>query len=399
MQLTGQGKNVLELGAASGHVTAELTKRGNRVTAVEIDISNRDLLSKVAEKVIITDLDRLDLVKKLQGEKFDVIIAGDVLEHTTKSELILLQLQELLEEDGYVVASIPNIAHGDVRLTMLEGNFPYAESGLLDKTHLQFFTRSSVKELFNDNGFHIAEIYHTIVALGQTELQVNLSSFDAGIVDYVRNAKDSNVYQFIIKAFPKPGVKMSSAQPSKNTPPLSDISADEIQLELGLLKKKMRILENDKVVLENDKVVLENDKVVLENDKVVLENDKVVLENSNRNSQSQLTLATLTNRDYAIGLSAELAEFKARDQIAARDLLVATDALRTEMTKGYETGESLVAEMTRAHVAETLVLKLQAEVATIQRLKNELDALRQSRAFKIGRTITAPMRLLRRIFS
>ena len=198
MQLTGQGKNVLELGAASGHVTTELTKRGNRVTAVEIDISNRDLLSKVAEKVIITDLDRLDLVKKLQGEKFDVIIAGDVLEHTTKSELILLQLQELLEEDGYVVASIPNIAHGDVRLTMLEGNFPYAESGLLDKTHLQFFTRSSVKELFNDNGFHIAEIYHTIVALGQTELQVNLSSFDKDIVDYVRNAKDSNVYQFII---------------------------------------------------------------------------------------------------------------------------------------------------------------------------------------------------------
>ena len=385
MQLTGQGKNVLELGAASGHVTTELTKRGNRVTAVEIDISNRDLLSKVAEKVIITDLDRLDLVKKLQGEKFDVIIAGDVLEHTTKSELILLQLQELLEEDGYVVASIPNIAHGDVRLTMLEGNFPYAESGLLDKTHLQFFTRSSVKELFNNNGFDIAEIYHTIVALGQTELQVNLSSFDAGIVDYVRNAKDSNVYQFIIKAFPKPGVKMTSVQPSENSPPLSDISADEIQLELGLLKKKMRILENDKVVLENDKVVLEN--------------DKVVLENSYKSSQSQLTLATLTNRDYAIGLSAELAEFKARDQIAAKDRLIATDTLRAEMTKGYETGKTLVAEMTRAQVAETLVLKLQAEVANIQRLQNELDALRQSRAFKIGRTITAPMRLLRRIFS
>ena len=378
MQLTGQGKNVLELGAASGHVTTELTKRGNRVTAIEIDISNRDLLSQAAEKVIITDLDRLDLVEKLQGEKFDVIIAGDVLEHTAKSGLILMQLQDLLKDDGYVVASIPNIAHGDVRLTMLEGNFPYAESGLLDKTHLQFFTRSSVKELFNDNGFDITEIYHTIVALGQTELQVNLSSFDKDIVDYVRNAKDSNVYQFIVKAFPKQGVKMSSAQPSKNTPPLSDISADELQLELGLLKKKMRILENDKVVLENDKVVLEN---------------------SNKNSQSQLTLATLSNRDYAIGLSAELAEFKARDQIAARDLLLATDALRIEMNKGYETGKTLVAEMAKAHAAETLVLKLQAEVAHIQRLQNELDALRQSRAFKIGHTITAPIRILRRIFS
>ncbi len=392
MQLTGQGKNVLELGAASGHVTVELRKRGNRVTAVEIDISNRDLLSQAAEKVIITDLDRLDLVEKLQGEKFDVIIAGDVLEHTTRSGLILIQLQELLKEGGYVVASIPNIAHGDVRLTLLEGNFPYAESGLLDKTHLQFFTRSSVKELFNDNGFEIAEIYHTVVALGQTELQVNLSSFDKDIVDFVRNAKDSNVYQFIIKAFPKPGVKMTSVQSSKNTSPSNDIPADELQLELGLLKKKMRILENDKVVLENDKVVLENDKVVLEN-------DKVVLENSNKNSQSQLTLATLTNRDYTIGLSAELAEFKARDQIAARDLLIATDALRAEMTKGFETGESLVAEMTRAHMAETLVLKLQSEVANIQLLQDELDALRQSRAFKIGRAVTSPMRMLRRIFS
>ena len=399
MQLTGQGKNVLELGAASGHVTAELTKRGNRVTAVEIDISNRDLLSQAAEKVIIADLDRLDLVEKLQGEKFDVIIAGDVLEHTTKSGLILLQLHELLKEDGYVVASIPNIAHGDVRLTMLQGNFPYAESGLLDKTHLQFFTRSSVKELFNDNGFDIAEIYHTIVALGQTELQVNLSLFDKDIVDYIRNAKDSSVYQFIVKAFPHLGVKMASAQLSRNTPPLSDISADELQLELGLLKKKMRILENDRVILRNDKVVLENDKVVLENDKVVLRNDQVVLENSYKSSQSELTLATLGFRDYTIGLLAELAEFKARDQIAAEDRLIATDALRAEMTKGYETGKTLVAEMTKAYAAETLVLKLQAEVANIQRLQNELDALRQSRAFKIGRTITAPMRILRRIFS
>ena len=111
------------------------------------------------------------------------------------------------------------------------------------------------------------------------------------------------------------------------------------------------------------------------------------------------SIATLVARDWNIGVLAELAEFKARDQIAARDLLDATDALRAEMTKGYETGESLVAEMTRAHIAETLVLKLQAEVANIPRLQSELDALRQSRAFRIGRTITAPMRILRRIFS
>ena len=121
---------------------------------------------------------------------------------------------------------------------------------------------------------------------------------------------------------------------------------------------------------------------------------QVVEENREKN-----ILAKLQFTDYTIGLSAELEELKSRDRDTDNTSRAAADALREEMTKGYETGESLFAEMTRAHAAETLVLKLQAEVANIQRLQNELDALRQSPAFKIGRTITSPMRMLRRIFS
>ena len=370
LQLTGRDKNVLELGAASGHVTAELTKRGNRVTAVEIDISNRDLLSQAAEKVIITDLDRLDLVKKLQGEKFDVIIAADVLEHLTRSSLVLFQLHELLKEDGYIVASIPNIAHGDVRLTMLQGNFPYAESGLLDKTHLQFFTRSSVKEFFNDNGFDITEIYCTVVPLGQTEIQLDLSTIDQAAVNYVRGSKDSDVYQFIIKAVPNEVVKISSSE-QLNMTALPEITLERAQIEVGLLGKKMRIMENEKVVLENEK----------------------------KNMQAEFTMQNLVDKDYLIGLLATVAEYKYRDEENENLRTESTDLLRAEMTKGYETGLLLVSEMTRADAAETLVLKLQVQVANIQRLQNELDALRQSRAFKIGRTITAPIRVLRRIFS
>ncbi len=384
LQLTGRDKNVLELGAASGHVTAELTKRGNRVTAVEIDISNRDLLSQAAEKVIITDLDRLDLVKKLQGEKFDVIIAADVFEHLTRSSLVLFQLHELLKEDGYIVASIPNIAHGDVRLTMLQGNFPYAESGLLDKTHLQFFTRSSVKEFFNDNGFDITEIYCTVVPLGQTEIQLDLSTIDQAAVNYVRGSKDSDVYQFIIKAVPNEVVKISSSE-QLNMTALPEITLERAQIEVGLLGKKMRIMENEKVVLENEKVVLENEKVVLENEK--------------KNMQAEFTMQNLVQKDYLIGLLATVAEYKYRDEEKENLRTESTDLLRAEMTKGYETGLLLVSEMTRADAAETLVLKLQVQVANIQRLQNELDALRQSRSFKIGRTITAPIRVLRRIFS
>ncbi len=137
---------------------------------------------------------------------------------------------------------------------------------------------------------------------------------------------------------------------------------------------------------------------------VISDRDSLILRHSEREKEISATI--LVQRDWNIGVLAELAEFKAREhkiedvrhelEDVRHEL---TDLLRDEMTKGYETGLLLVSEMTRADAAETLVLKLQAEVANIKRLQNELDALRQSRAFKIGRTITAPIRVLRRIFS
>ena len=81
LQLVGEGKNVLELGAASGHVTKALKELGNSVTSVERDGRFAEDLSIFADEVIITDLDWLDLRDRLAGKKFDVVLAGDVLEH------------------------------------------------------------------------------------------------------------------------------------------------------------------------------------------------------------------------------------------------------------------------------------------------------------------------------
>ena len=112
LQLVGQGKTVLELGAASGHVTKALKSLNNVVTAVERDARFSENLSEIADEVIITDLDWLDLRERLSGKKFEVVLAGDVLEHCSKPELVLLQIHDLLTPDGYVVISLPNVAHG-----------------------------------------------------------------------------------------------------------------------------------------------------------------------------------------------------------------------------------------------------------------------------------------------
>ena len=73
---------------------------------------------------------------------------GDVLEHLKDPWAILGNIKENLKPDGYVVASIPNIAHGAIRLALLEGRFDYTSLGILDDTHLRFFTRESIFELF-----------------------------------------------------------------------------------------------------------------------------------------------------------------------------------------------------------------------------------------------------------
>jgi 2-polyprenyl-3-methyl-5-hydroxy-6-metoxy-1,4-benzoquinol methylase len=86
---------------------------------------------------------------------FDVILFGDVLEHTRYPERILLQAKNLLKTGGRIVVSVPNVAHWRVRLGLLFGRFEYGDSGILDRTHLRFFTRQSAQALLENSGYHV----------------------------------------------------------------------------------------------------------------------------------------------------------------------------------------------------------------------------------------------------
>jgi 2-polyprenyl-3-methyl-5-hydroxy-6-metoxy-1,4-benzoquinol methylase len=95
---------------------------------------------------------------KYPKEYFDVIVFADVLEHLRQPDKVLLNLRKYLRADGFMVASLPNIARIDIRLKLILGRFDYGDSGILDKTHLKFFTLSSAKKLFTENGFMIERI-------------------------------------------------------------------------------------------------------------------------------------------------------------------------------------------------------------------------------------------------
>ena len=82
-------------------------------------------------------------------ETFDYIIFADVLEHLHNPEEILKKMRKYLTKDGCILASIPNLMHGDVITELLKGNFSYQDSGILDRTHLRFFTRKEIIKMFD----------------------------------------------------------------------------------------------------------------------------------------------------------------------------------------------------------------------------------------------------------
>jgi 2-polyprenyl-3-methyl-5-hydroxy-6-metoxy-1,4-benzoquinol methylase len=150
----GAGARVLDVGCASGYLAAELSARGCSVVGLEPDPGSAAQAEAHCESVVVGAVDSPEARAELGGP-FDFVVFGDVLEHLVDPWETLRYARGLLTPTGVVIASIPNVAAWPVRLSLLAGAFRYTEVGLLDRTHLRFFTRASAQELARDSGFAI----------------------------------------------------------------------------------------------------------------------------------------------------------------------------------------------------------------------------------------------------
>jgi 2-polyprenyl-3-methyl-5-hydroxy-6-metoxy-1,4-benzoquinol methylase len=158
----GHGRRLLDVGAAQGYLAEALTARGYEVTCLEGDPMLAAVASARGLNVVVADLDN---GLPALGGPFDVIICGDVLEHLKAPLAILKALTEQLAPSGRIVISVPNIAHLWVRLQLLLGRFEYTERGILDRTHLRFFTLTSFKRLLQEADLEITRLVTTPVPL------------------------------------------------------------------------------------------------------------------------------------------------------------------------------------------------------------------------------------------
>jgi 2-polyprenyl-3-methyl-5-hydroxy-6-metoxy-1,4-benzoquinol methylase len=222
ISLVGAGKRVLELGCATGYVSKVLVDQlGCTVTGVERDPAAAREAARICRRVIVGDLETLDYARELEAEQFDVIVCADVLEHLREPDRVLAALRPFLAAGGHVVASIPNIAHVSVIAELLEGRFRYRPLGLLDDTHLRFFTRDSIYACFEDAGFAISRLERIRIEPERTEFRTDLSRVSPDLVRLLRAHDESTTYQFVLTAQPAPD---AAGPPARPAPPAADVA-------------------------------------------------------------------------------------------------------------------------------------------------------------------------------
>jgi predicted TPR repeat methyltransferase len=145
------GLRLLDLGAAGGHLGRAVRDRCAFLAGVEPDPSLPAAAREGYDEWRTSDA----LEAGPWAPPFDAIVCGDVLEHLPRPEELLARIREWLRPGGTLYVSVPNVANVTVRAALLTGRFPYAERGILDRTHLRFYTRRTARELVEGAGFRI----------------------------------------------------------------------------------------------------------------------------------------------------------------------------------------------------------------------------------------------------
>jgi 2-polyprenyl-3-methyl-5-hydroxy-6-metoxy-1,4-benzoquinol methylase len=202
VELVGGTKRVLDVGCATGYLAQALVERGCTVSGIEFDEEAAEEARPHLERLVVGDIEKIDLGETFGDDRFDVVVFGDVLEHLRDPLPVLRSARKLLADRGSVVASIPNIAHGSVRLALMAGRFDYQPLGLLDSTHVRFFTRSSIEDLFREADLVPIDVRRTTAGFFDTPVPVSEGEFPAEVVDAVLADPESRTYQFVLRAVP-----------------------------------------------------------------------------------------------------------------------------------------------------------------------------------------------------
>lgn len=152
---------VLDIGCSAGALGEQIKRRNNsvEVIGVETDKQMAKFAKKKINRVIMGDIERINLRDYFTPDYFDCIIFADILEHLKNPWKVLKNTAIFLNNGGVVIASIPNVRHYSTIINLLlKGYWPYRERGIHDKSHLRFFTLKNIREIFQNADLKIVRI-------------------------------------------------------------------------------------------------------------------------------------------------------------------------------------------------------------------------------------------------
>jgi len=190
-------KKVLDIGCSIGTLGEQIKNRSHtEVVGIEIDHEMAKIAQKKIDKVIIGNIEEIDLISYFSDSYFDCIILADILEHLINPWGVLKELVNFLSNEGVIIASIPNVRHFSTIVRLgLRGYWPYKDRGIHDKSHLRFFTLKNIKEMLSVSGLEILFIKRNYRIIEKPHKLNKLSKYFA-IIPF----KDLLTFQYIVVA-------------------------------------------------------------------------------------------------------------------------------------------------------------------------------------------------------
>ena len=195
LALVGSDKRVLDVGCSSGYLARPLVELGCTVVGIEQDEQAAEAAREVCVEVLVGDAETVELPFALGS--FDVVLCGDLIEHLRDPQAFLARVCPLLRDGGRLVLTTPNVANWSMRLGLLVGRWRYTERGILDRTHLHLFTRSTLVETLEQAGYQMLELDYTVPVPGIGAPTVERAAHAIG-----RLRPQLFAYQFVVSATP-----------------------------------------------------------------------------------------------------------------------------------------------------------------------------------------------------
>ena len=216
---------LFDVGCSSGNLGEELIKKKNcTVDGIEIDPEDAQLAKKKLRHVEMFNIETdTQAINSSFKEKYDAILFVDVIEHLVDPVQVLKDVRSMLKAGGIIIFSIPNMAHVSIRLALLEGEFTYTKAGLLDETHLHFYTEKQVRKVFTEAGYGVGSLHPSSLQYALDLYKIKLG--EAGLtfknkqkfLDMI-NDTYGNVYQFVGLAQPSQTKKITQPATPKINP-------------------------------------------------------------------------------------------------------------------------------------------------------------------------------------